>query len=222
LTKFRQQHERRIQLEKQALTDPLMNIWNRRALLGDEDSNEIKGGNFVPHLTREIAKARVGERRTSLREGERRTEIPKPLSVLMLDLDHFKNINDDTDLGHDGGDFTLQSISTLLKQSIRKADILGRYAEGDELLIILPETNQEGAIKEAERLRKLVEKYQLKFNGKKFRVTISVGAAELKDSHKEPKDLVIEADKNLLKAKNNGRNRVFPPPPVDQSSSVET
>lgn len=67
-----------------------------------------------------------------------------------------------------------------------------------------------------------MEKYQLKFNGKKFRVTISVGAAELKDSHKEPKDLVIEADKNLLKAKNNGRNRVFPPPPVDQSSSVET
>lgn len=204
-----------------SLVDPLMNIWNRRALLGDEDSGEIKGGNFIPHLTREIAEARVGERRTGPREGERRTETSKPLSVLMFDLDHFKNINDDTDLGHDGGDFTLKSISSLLRTYIRKADILGRYG-GEEFLIILPETNQESAIKEAERLRKLVEKYQLEFNGKKFRITISVGAAELKDSHKKPKDLVIEADKNLYQAKNNGRNKVFPPPPVDQSSSVET
>ena len=196
-----------------------MGIWNRRALLGDGDSGEIKNGNFIPHLTREISKARVGERRTGPREGERRTETSKPLSVLMLDLDHFKNINDNADLGHDGGDFTLQSISKLLRGHIRQADIVGRYG-GEELLIILPETNQGSAIKEAERLRKLVEENKLEFNGKKFSVTISVGVAELRDSHKKPKDLVIETDKNLYQAKNKGRNRVFPPPPEDLNPPV--
>lgn len=190
----------------QALIDPLMGIWNRRALLGDGDTGEIKGGNFIPHLTREIAEAKE--------EGERRAKSSTPLTVLMLDIDHFKDINDNVNLKHEGGDVVLQSLAKLLNNNIRKADILGRLG-GEEFLIILPQTNQINAIKEAERLRKLVESNQIEFNGKKIKITISVGVAELNDSHKKSKDLVNNADDNLYQAKNRGRNQVFPPPPTD-------
>lgn len=201
LDKFRTQHQEREQLKTQALTDPLMAIWNRRALLGDSDTGKIKGGNFVPHLTREIAEARG---------GGNRTKPSIPLSVLMLDVDYFKKINDD--VGHIGGDLTLRLLAELLSKNTRKADIVGRYG-GEEILIILPETDQMSAIKEAERLRKLVEGNQIEFEGKKIKITISIGVAELNNSHEKPSDLVKDADKNLYQAKGKGKNQIIPPPP---------
>lgn len=190
------------QLRASALTDPLTKIWNRRALLGDEDTGKIENGNFIPHLTREIAEAR---------KGEKRAKPSMPLTILMFDIDHFKDINDNPSFKHAGGDFVLQSLSKLLNNNIRTADIFGRLG-GEEFLIILPETNKMNAIGEAERLRKLVESNQMEFDGRKIKITISVGVAELNDSHKEPKDLINDADTKMIKAKNSGRNQVFPKP----------
>lgn len=205
LDKFRAQHQGQEQLKTQVLTDSLMAIWNRRALLGDSDTGEIKGSYFIPHLTREIAEARG---------GGKRTETLIPLSVLMLDIDYFKKVNDDA--GHAAGDLTLQLLAKLLSERTRVADIIGRYG-GEEILIILPETNQTNAIQEAERLRQLVESNEIKFEGKKIKITVSIGVAELKDSHKKPSDLVKEADKNLYQAKGKGRNQVFPQPTADSN-----
>lgn len=189
------------QLKTQALTDSLTGIWNRRALLGDGDTGKIEGGHSVPHLTREIAEARRSK---------------SPLTVLMFDIDNFKNVNDNPTLGHAGGDAVLQSLTQLLNKNIRTADIFGRIG-GEEFLIILSETNQTNAIGEAERLRKLVEANQTVFNGKKIKITISVGVAELNNFHKELKDLVSKSDTNMHKAKNTGRNRVFPQLNVDSN-----
>ena len=132
-----------------------------------------------------------------------------PLSVLMVDIDHFKNINDIE--GHRAGDLILQSLAKLLSKKTRKADIVGRYG-GEEFLIILPETNQTNALIEAERLRKSVESNEVKSGGKKIKVKISIGVAELNKNHKKPLELIVEADKNLYQAKRNGRNQVFPKP----------
>jgi diguanylate cyclase (GGDEF)-like protein len=203
LDRFRMQHQEKKQLKTQALTDPLMAIWNRRALLGNGDTGEIEGVHFVPHLTREIAEARG---------GGKRTKPSMPLSVLMLDIDHFKDLNDK--FGHTAGDLTLRSLAKLLSDRTRAADIVGRYG-GEELLIILPKTNQMNAIQEAERLRKLVESNEIEFEGKKIKVSISIGVVELNDSHEKPLDLVRDADTNLYQAKNDGRNRVFPQPSTD-------
>lgn len=100
--------QREEQLTTQILTDSLTGTWNRRALLGDGDGGEILNGNFVPHLTREIAEAR---------NGKNRSKSSMPLSVLLLDIDFFKTVNDD--FGHAAGDTVLQSLSKLLMEEIR-------------------------------------------------------------------------------------------------------
>jgi diguanylate cyclase (GGDEF)-like protein len=202
LDKFRETHQRQEHIKKLSLTDALMGIWNRRALLGDGDSGEIKGGYFIPHLTREIAEAR---------------RTPTPLSIIILDLDLFKKLNDI--LTHLGGDTVLRATAKLLSTHIRTSDIIGRYG-GEELLIILPETDLKGAIKEAERLRQLMETNEIEFNNTKVKVTSSFGVAQLKDSHGQSKDLILEADRNLYRAKKGGRNQVFPPPPIDPNPPV--
>ncbi|MGJ0364127.1 diguanylate cyclase [Aliarcobacter cryaerophilus] len=124
-------------------------------------------------------------------------------SLMLIDIDHFKSINDT--LGHLVGDCILKEVSSLLKNNLRKVDIIGRWG-GEEFLIILPFTSKDIAKKVAENLRVLIEEnnFSHKMNRK---ITISIGVAEFSDS-KSIEDILMIADKLLYKAKENGRNRV--------------
>jgi len=127
----------------------------------------------------------------------------QPLSILMIDLDYFKIINDT--YGHLAGDSALALIAEKLKGSIRKVDICGRYG-GEEFLIILPNTEFKYAVTVAENLRKIIE--STKFPNYELQVTVSIGVAGLDDEMSTINQLIRKADMFLYKAKHNGRNRV--------------
>jgi diguanylate cyclase (GGDEF)-like protein len=130
----------------------------------------------------------------------------KKVSLMILDIDHFKNYNDT--LGHQAGDEVLRSIGKILKQTIRDEDIVARYG-GEEFCIILPGIEKSGIPILGERVRKRVEsekffKEKVQPGGK---VTISIGTATFPDDAKNFNDLVEKADKALYQAKNSGRNQ---------------
>lgn len=128
-----------------------------------------------------------------------------PLSLLMLDIDHFKRFNDT--YGHPVGDTVLVNIAHLLKQAIRGADIAARYG-GEEFTLTLPETDAKGAYLLAERLRKKVEAFDfLKGKKKRVKITVSIGVAGYRKGMRR-EVLIGQADQALYHAKREGRNRV--------------
>ncbi len=128
-----------------------------------------------------------------------------PLTFLMIDIDHFKNINDS--LGHKNGDRVLEQVAGIFQSNLRQVDIVARYG-GEEFLIILPSTPIDGGMIVAERIRKIVETHSFKTDSKDISVTISIGAASLQDTSAENEDELINfADKALYEAKNTGRNK---------------
>jgi diguanylate cyclase (GGDEF)-like protein len=140
------------------------------------------------------------------RELSRSERYSRPLAVIMFDLDRFKTINDE--LGHLGGDFTLREMAACVKTCVRKEELFARYG-GEEFVIVLPETNLEGAVAVAERLRGMVEKHAFQYEGKSYPLTVSVGVAATNgDRPLSPSDLISEADQKLFEAKRQGRNRV--------------
>jgi diguanylate cyclase (GGDEF)-like protein/PAS domain S-box-containing protein len=164
-------------LESQARVDYLTNLSNRRYFM-------------------ELAEA----------ELSRSLRYQSPLALLMIDIDHFKLINDS--YGHKTGDMVLQKLSDLLKQSLREVDILGRIG-GEEFAILLPESKLENAIEVAERLRvQIANAKLLEAQGKALCITVSVGVAMLDIKNKNLDVLFNQADEALYKAKNSGRNCV--------------
>ncbi len=129
----------------------------------------------------------------------------KPISIIMGDIDKFKEINDT--FGHLSGDFVLEKISTILSESIRDIDYIGRYG-GEEFLIILPETKKAEAVKVAERIRKKVENTEFNIVSPPIKITMSFGVASNEDDVKTSHLLIKKADDLLYLAKKNGRNRV--------------
>jgi diguanylate cyclase (GGDEF)-like protein len=129
----------------------------------------------------------------------------RDLSFLMLDIDHFKNINDRH--GHLAGDYVLKEVARLIQQRIRRDEVLARYG-GEEFAIILPETTLDGAKKLAEGLRERIEESRFIFQNEVIRVTISIGVAMLHENDKASMDLIKRADEKLYEAKRAGRNRV--------------
>ena len=139
-------------------------------------------------------------------EIERAKRYQRPFSILMVDLDHFKQVNDT--YGHSTGDLVLQIVSDILIQDLRDTDIAGRLG-GEEFIIILGETQQDGAVNFAERIREEIESKHIEKDNKVIKVTASIGLACYKKSYKDQFERLIEdADKALYKAKNSGRNRV--------------
>jgi diguanylate cyclase (GGDEF)-like protein len=121
----------------------------------------------------------------------------------MLDIDHFKKVNDT--FGHDHGDIVLRKIAEILNISLRTSDIPCRYG-GEEFIVILPETDSEKAFKLAERIRKKIENTIIIINGNKINTSVSIGLSELKKNEKFD-ELIKRADIALYNAKNNGRNQ---------------
>jgi len=127
------------------------------------------------------------------------------LAVLMMDIDHFKRINDLH--GHLAGDFVLKELARIVKSLIRRDEVFARYG-GEEFCIILPETMLDGAVELGERLREQIEKNVFVFQQDRIQVTISVGAAVLADEDRNASELLKRSDERLYEAKNSGRNRV--------------
>ncbi len=158
-----------------ALTDGLTNLANRKHL----DSV----------LAEEIARAR--------RHG-------RELSILMIDIDHFKSVNDRH--GHVGGDSVLRRIGSILQQRLRPGDRAGRYG-GEEFCVILPETRRDDAVVLAESLRARIAQENFAADRNTVSVTVSIGVAAL-DGDMHHTDLYRAADQRLYDAKQQGRNRV--------------
>ncbi|MCF8069654.1 MAG: GGDEF domain-containing protein [Desulfobacterales bacterium] len=164
------------QLEQEMLTDPLTGAYNRRAY-----------------------DRRVKE------EMERYQRYKQPLSMLLLDIDHFKQVNDT--YGHAIGDKCLIEIVQKVKANIRNCDFLGRYG-GEEFAVILPETNSESARLVAEKLRMAVEKTTFLHKDETVKITISTGVTGATPSDKDHSTLFDRMDKAMYEAKASGRNKV--------------
>ncbi|MCR5046361.1 MAG: sensor domain-containing diguanylate cyclase [Treponema sp.] len=131
-----------------------------------------------------------------------------PIGVIMFDIDHFKNFNDN--YGHACGDYVLTSVARIIKNSIRSQDMASRYG-GEEFTVMLPNTLKEDAMQVAERIRSNIESMNFEYEGKKVKVTIS-GGVSVFDKDENPvssaKEFVEQADKALYVSKCAGRNRI--------------
>lgn len=137
-------------------------------------------------------------------ESKRASRYDRPLSLVYVDIDHFKSINDS--YGHAAGDKALKRLTAIFRRMIRETDHFGRIG-GEEFLLILPETDLNGATTIADRIRQLVETSVVKVGHHSIQITISIGVACRTDD--SPFEEVMNlADRNLYKAKNGGRNQV--------------
>ncbi|WP_434606072.1 diguanylate cyclase [Pseudomonas sp. D2-30] len=127
------------------------------------------------------------------------------LSLVMLDIDHFKQVNDT--YGHQAGDKVIEQVAALLHEHVRESDVAGRYG-GEEFGVVLSDTDQAGARIFAERLRKAVEQLLVQYNGQEIRFTISLGVADLSTPANDHAELIARADQALYTSKKTGRNRV--------------
>jgi len=129
----------------------------------------------------------------------------KPLSLLMLDIDHFKNVNDT--YGHQKGDLVIKDIAKIIRAGIREIDIAARYG-GEEFAVIFPETGIESSITVAERLRETIEKHHFISHKAPVHITSSFGIACIRKDVTSPSQLLEMADQALYRSKENGRNQV--------------
>ncbi len=165
------------QLKQMAIRDGLTDTYNRRF--------------FQERLEEEFARSQ---------------RYHRPLSLLMLDIDYFKQVNDRA--GHLAGDKALRHVANTLAHSLRRVDLIARYG-GDEFAIILPETAHDDAHLLAERLREKVKGRTTLYKGTELEFTVSVGVASLGPGVHATSDLIHQADQALYKAKSSGRDRVY-------------
>jgi len=163
-------------LENLASTDALTGIYNRRF--------------FINEAEKEFARVE---------------RFGSSLSALLMDIDHFKLINDT--YGHQVGDEVLIKFTKLLSQSLRKTDLFFRLGS-DEFIILLPETNLDMALIFAERVKKILEKFSLSFEEKTIQITSSMGVVELNKNMKTVDEFLAQCDQALYRAKIKGRNRI--------------
>ncbi len=166
----------RAMLQEQAIRDPLTNVYNRRFL--------------AESLDREISSAKREQ---------------KPVSILIMDVDHFKNFNDT--YGHKCGDLILQSIAQFLVDNTRREDIVCRYG-GEEFVILMSNATLESAHERAESWRQIFESIVFEYEGFKLNATFSAGVASFPLHGLDGESVLQAADKALYRSKNNGRNLV--------------
>lgn len=164
------------ELQHQATHDVLTGLYNRGAI--------------VEHLEAQLARAK---------------RYNRPFGVIMVDIDHFKKVNDAH--GHLAGDAVLKAVAARMKECLREYDYIGRYG-GEEFLVVLGDADYEMAAKTAERLNHAIGRETVTFGGNLFAVTLSAGVAVAENCNELGSDKFISAaDHELYKAKSNGRNR---------------
>jgi len=164
----------------------------------------------------------LANRRTVSSAGERAFHSAQrqaqPLSVAVIDVDHFKGVNDR--YGHDSGDLALKHIAGMLEKAGRKNDLLGRHG-GEEFVVLFDQADREKSLAAAERLRAGVQENVLEVDGKSIPLTVSIGLATYQESDRSFNDLLRRADQALYAAKKNGRNRVEIAEPDLSAGSAE-
>lgn len=173
---FLQERNTRKELEKVAYIDHLTGALNRRK--------------FFQLASLEFNKCKIYE---------------TPFSIIMLDLDFFKSLNDE--FGHAAGDKYLMEFTEVIAQNKRSGDIFGRLG-GEEFALVLPGTNLQSALEMAERLRRLCEEREILFNDQLLRTTVSLGVSRALKKDDNFPDVLKRADEALYQAKRNGRNRI--------------
>lgn len=128
----------------------------------------------------------------------------QPLSILLIDIDHFKKINDT--YGHIAGDYALKTIADICLKQVRDGDTIARVG-GEEFAVLLPSTAINGAMQMAERIRIAVEAYKFKYENTEFNITVSIGVTEITDESWSITEFMKAVDKMLYEAKRTGRNR---------------
>ena len=168
--------DEREELERMAMFDSLTDLLSRRALLEQMDIEIMRSHRYGRHL-----------------------------SILMLDIDKFKEVNDKH--GHVAGDAVIRAMSATIREKIRGSDFAGRYG-GEEFIVMLPETPLKKAAVLAEKVRESIEQLKIEVEGGTLdNLTISIGVAEYREGD-APTDIIDRSDKGLYKAKRAGRNRV--------------
>lgn len=140
-----------------------------------------------------------------LREWELARRQKTPLSLMLIDIDHFKTFNDR--YGHTCGDQVLKSVAWMIRETVRASDMIFRYG-GEEFVIVLSNTEIAGAVLLAERIRRAIENMRLTTESQGIRVTASLGVTSLNPGT-SAHDLLVNADRAMYQAKQNGRNRVI-------------
>lgn len=166
-----------LELHENAVRDALTGLYNRRQLIGV--------------LEHEIRK--------------RRGRSEQPLALALLDIDHFKQINDE--LGHLGGDSALKQLTAVLSDHVRPRNILARIG-GEEFALLMPETGIEKARRQLEAIREAVADYSFEIEGKRRKLTVSIGVVSWLPEMEGTSDFLRAADEFLYRAKSMGRNRV--------------
>jgi diguanylate cyclase (GGDEF)-like protein len=164
------------EVQSLAFTDPLTGLHNRRSIF------ELGRVEFL-----------------------RADRMKRPYCCMMLDLDHFKNVNDK--YGHQVGDQILQEFAVRCRRSVREVDLVGRYG-GEELIIIMPETDLQAALPVAERLRASICERPVELTDQEVHITVSIGVAQKDDNTLNLETLIARADQAMYIAKHKGRNRV--------------
>jgi diguanylate cyclase (GGDEF)-like protein len=178
-------------LRSQSIRDPLTALFNRRYM---EETLE--------------------------REGRRAERARRPLALLLLDIDEFKQQNDT--FGHDAGDTVLRGLGALLARSLRREDVACRYG-GDEFVLVLPDTSLDTALRRADEIREAVKGLRVSAHGKSLGlITVSIGVAALPDHGLDRSALLAAADTALYRAKAEGRDRVSVLPPIGEPSPERT
>jgi diguanylate cyclase (GGDEF)-like protein len=177
----------------------------------------LAGGNVEAEYHEEIYRLTIIDALTQIpnqrylidfleREVLRSSRHGRPLSVVMLDIDRFKSINDE--MGHLVGDYTLRELAACIRKQVRREDLFARYG-GEEFTLVLVETTREQALEVAERIRSSVAEHTFGFEGQSFKLTISLGFAQCPtDGSATAMGLIRTADERLYEAKHAGRNRV--------------
>ncbi|MBE0508956.1 MAG: GGDEF domain-containing protein [Marinospirillum sp.] len=175
-SRIRRAQQKQYQAELEANTDSLTQLNNRRALY---QRAEVFWG--------------LSHRRQL------------PLSVVVLDIDHFKNFNDT--YGHAFGDEVLKKLAQCIRENIREQDLAARWG-GEEFILLMPNTTVDQAVNFAERLLQVLRKTLMEYEGAQVRITASFGVAQVNQQDNNLDDLIQRADQALYRAKNEGRNRV--------------
>jgi diguanylate cyclase (GGDEF)-like protein len=168
----------------------------------EEELKRAKEEAKIDYLTKLYNKRALNEF-LNLKEGEFK-RYNRNYAIVMFDLDFFKKVNDT--YGHEAGDTVLRAFGSILKKHSRDVDIVGRYG-GEEFMAILSDTDKDGGVLYAQKVRKQVEKSKFLYKGKRIPITVSAGVAHRKDAI-SLENTIETADKNLYKAKKSGRNRV--------------
>ncbi len=171
------------ELTRLAITDPLTGAFNRRYLV-----------------------------ETGAREAERARRYGSPFSILVIDIDFFKNVNDS--YGHSVGDATLQALTQLARKMLRGSDCFGRMG-GEEFAVLLPQADLDRAHQMADRMRLALQRMEIATPKGPISITVSIGVAQLSGPETRFDETLIRADKALYVAKQTGRNKVVSSPNLE-------